>query len=63
MFDFDHEFFRPRWRRVAIVVFTGGWALVEFANGAPFWGVLVGAISLWCAWSFFTNEDRYKSDD
>lgn len=65
MFDLRHPFFNPLWVRVATTAFAGGWALVEFAGGAPFWGVLFGAIAAWCGWEFFVKwpgpvEDEKK---
>ena len=53
MFDASHPFYRPLWRRVAIVAFTAVWALVEYRNDAPIWAALFAAISAWCAWFFF----------
>ena len=53
LFDASHPFYRPLWRRVAIVAITGGWAVIEYRNDAPIWAALFMAISLWCAWFFF----------
>jgi hypothetical protein len=51
--DADHPFFRPLWRRVAVVAVCLVWALVEFLGGAPFWGILFGALGLWAGYEFF----------
>lgn len=56
-FDVQHPFFKPLWRRVAVTVVCLGWAVVEFASGAPFWGILFGAAGLWCAHQFFFAFD------
>lgn len=53
LIDFDHPFFEPLWRRIAIVVFCLAWAAFEFATGATFWGVLFGGFGLVSAWGFF----------
>ena len=63
MFDLSHPFFNPLWRRVVIVVLCLGWALFEFATGAPFWGMLFGAVGLWCAWSFFVKFTPHPEDE
>jgi hypothetical protein len=55
LFDLDHPFFRPLWRRVAVVVVCLAWACVEFIGGTPFWGMLFGAIGIYCAWHFFVE--------
>ncbi len=49
----DHPFFRPLWRRIAVVAVCLGWAVVEFATGGPFWGMLFGGLGLYGAWGFF----------
>ncbi len=53
LLDVQHPFFKPLWRRVAIVIFCFAWAMIEFASGTPFWGVLFGAIGVYCGWQFF----------
>ena len=50
MFDPNHPFYRPLWRRVVIVLVTAVWAVVEYLNDAPVWSLLFAAISGWCAW-------------
>ena len=64
MFDPSHPFYRPLWRRVAIVAVTAGWALVEYSNDAPIWASLFAVISAWCAWFFFVvYKDKNTEDD
>ena len=55
MFDLDHPFFKPLWLRVLVVAVALGWALVEFASGSPFWGILFGAIGAYAAYKFFVD--------
>lgn len=59
MFDLNHPFFRPRWIRIAVTVFIFAWALLEFATGALFWGVLFGALGVWCWWQFFGPNSKF----
>lgn len=51
--DRNHPFFRPLWRRIAVVAVCLGWAVIEFATLSPFWGVLFAAAGLWAAYEFF----------
>jgi hypothetical protein len=63
LFDLDHPFFVPRWRRVAVVAVCLAWACFEFIGGTPFWGMLFGAIGLYCAWHFaFAFRPREAED-
>lgn len=57
LLDVQHPFFRPLWRRIAVVAVCLGWAAVEFAQDALFWGVLFGAVGLYCAHQFFIAFD------
>lgn len=57
LLDVQHPFFRPMWRRVAVVALCLGWALVELATGAVFWAILFGAMGLYCAHQFFIAFD------
>lgn len=50
LLDPAHPFFRPLWRRIAIVALCLGWALVETLGGSPFWAVLFGAAGVYAAW-------------
>jgi hypothetical protein len=49
--DQDHPFYRPLWRRLAIIGVAGLWALFELlVSGEPLWIVLscsLFAVSLW----------------
>ena len=55
MFDLDHPFFWPLWLRIVITALTVGWAVVEFASGSPFWGILFGAMGACAAYKFFID--------
>ncbi|RMF39918.1 MAG: hypothetical protein D6754_04470 [Alphaproteobacteria bacterium] len=64
LFDLDHPFFRPLWRRIAVTALVGGWAVLELVTGSPFWAVIFGALAFWCARSFFGpgSAERYRDD-
>ncbi len=62
LFNLRHPFFNPPWRRVAMTIFVGVWAIVEFATAEPLWGVLFGAVAVWCAWTFFFSWDGPVED-
>ena len=53
MKDHENPFFRPLWRRVAIVVICVAWAIFEFVTGAPFWGTIAGGFAAYAVWQFF----------
>ena len=63
MIDSDHPFFIPLWRRVAVTAFGGLWALYELTTGAPFWGVLIGGIAVYCFWAFFFAFNPREPDE
>ncbi|WP_138472951.1 hypothetical protein [Poseidonocella sp. HB161398] len=57
MFDLNHPFFRPLWRRVLVTAFCLGWAVFELAMGNPLWALLTGALGLYCGYGFFVTFD------
>lgn len=57
LLDVQHPFFRPLWRRIVITVLCLGWAVFEFVTASPFFGVLFGAIGLYCVYQFFFAFD------
>ncbi|CAN5754528.1 hypothetical protein BH23PSE1_BH23PSE1_00060 [soil metagenome] len=57
LFDLNVAFFKPLWRRVAVVAVCLGWALFELATGSVFWGVIFGGVGLFAAWQFFVTFD------
>lgn len=52
------EFFRPKWRRVLMVVLVLGWAIAELVLGNPIWAGVVGAAWLYLLWAFFYAFDK-----
>ena len=53
MKDYEHPFFRPLWRRVAVVVVCAAWSIFEFVTGASFWGLIAAAFTAYAVWQFF----------
>lgn len=62
-FDLRTPFFRPLWRRVAVVVLALGWALVEISGGNVFWAILFGAMGAYAAYEFFVIYDPVAYTD
>lgn len=51
--DSEHPFFRPLWRRIALVALCLFWAGIEFATGTPFWGMIALGAAAYGVWQFF----------
>jgi hypothetical protein len=60
----DHPFYRPKWRRVALVATTASWAAFEILyTGSGFWTVLASAVFVYCFWVFILNwKDKPPPD-
>ncbi len=63
LFDLNHPFFIPLWRRVLIVAVCGLWALVEAAGQNLVWAAIFGSLGLYCGWHFFFNFHPRNPDD
>lgn len=50
--DNQHPFFRPLWRRIAVIAVCVIWSAVEFAVGTPFWGTLLAGMAIYAVWTF-----------
>ncbi len=51
--------FRPLWRRVAVIAIIVAWAIWEwFFNHDQLWGVITLAMLAYGVWTFFINFDR-----
>lgn len=51
LIDPAHPFFRPRWRRVGLVVACFTWASIEMVLGNTGWAFLFAAIGGYLAWT------------
>ena len=55
----DEPFYRPLWRRIAIIAVTGGWAVVEyFYSGDPLWTSLSVGIFAYSLWTFLITYPK-----
>ena len=53
MKDHEHPFFRPLWRRIAVVAVCVAWAALEFASGSHLWGFIMLGFAAYGFWQFF----------
>lgn len=49
MFQFDHPWFKPLWRRLLVVAVTLGWGVVELRTGSDVWALSFFAVGALCA--------------
>lgn len=55
----DEPFYKPLWRRVAIVAVTGIWALLEFFyKGEMLWIALSLGLFAYSLWTFIITYPR-----
>jgi hypothetical protein len=52
MNDREHPFFRPLWRRVALVVFCAAWTAWEYYNQEELWGMIALGMTAYGAYTF-----------
>lgn len=55
LFDLDHPWFRPLWRRVLAVAVALGWGVFELALGSPGFALLFLALGGYAAWRLFVT--------
>lgn len=58
MKDNEHPFFRPLWRRIALVAGCAGWAVLEYVGGSPTWSMIALAFTGYGAWQFLYAYKR-----
>lgn len=47
------SFLKPLWARLALVLFLGGWTVVEIMLGqSPIWTAVFILATLYCVWEF-----------
>ncbi|MCX7889480.1 MAG: hypothetical protein N2422_07075 [Rhodobacteraceae bacterium] len=54
--DPDHPMFRRAWVRWATAIVPLAWAVLEFAQGGPFWGILFGAAGIYAFYVLILNR-------
>jgi hypothetical protein len=52
MKDADHPFFRPLWRRIAVVAACVVWAGLEYYGGSQNWALIALGFAAYGAWQF-----------
>lgn len=50
--DNEHPFFRPLWRRIAVIAVCASWAVLEFATNQPGWGLIALGFMAYAVWAF-----------
>ncbi|WP_343081608.1 hypothetical protein [Ostreiculturibacter nitratireducens] len=58
LIDPSDPFFRPVWRRWAVVLVPGIWACFEFASGSPGWGIIFGGAAAYAYWALILTAPR-----
>ena len=53
LFDMNHDWLRPLWVRVLIVVVAGGWGVFEWINEQYVWAMIFLVRAGYAVWSFF----------
>ena len=57
--DIDHPFYRPLWRRIAIVAVTAAWTAYEvFWGGNGLWLVLAAGSFAYSVWAFLITYPK-----
>jgi hypothetical protein len=53
MKDYEHPFFRPLWRRVAVVAVCVVWALIEYMHANTGWATIAAGLAVYGGYQFF----------
>lgn len=53
LFDLQHPWFIPLYRRVLVTASCLFWTIVELVTGGPFWTILFGGMTALCVHQFF----------
>lgn len=48
----SHPFLDPLWRRVLLIGFCVAWLIAELLYGSAFWATMVGAVTLYGAYTY-----------
>ena len=54
----EHPWFRPLWRRVAVVVFCAVWAAFELYSGEAFWATIFGGMAAYALWVYIIKYPK-----
>jgi hypothetical protein len=56
-----HPFLDPLWRRVLLIAACAAWTLVELYYGNMFWVVMVGAVTVYGAYTYLYDYEPSDS--
>jgi len=56
-------FFRPLWRRAAIVIACAAWVVVEWLHGDQTWTLIAAAVTVYGGWSLLYAYKAPSDDD
>lgn len=60
----SHPFLDPLWRRVVLIVACAIWTVVEILYGTPMWATLVGAVTVYGAYTYiYTYKPSTEEPD
>lgn len=62
MKETELNWFRPLWRRVAVVVICLVWLGFEVWHGEQLWMLIAGGLTAYAVWNFFITFDRQVKD-
>ncbi len=54
----DHPFYKPLWRRVAIIATTAIWFCFEMLVNDGMWTVIAGAFFAYSVWAFLVTYPK-----
>jgi hypothetical protein len=58
-----HAFYRPLWRRVAIVVSAVVWTIFELMGGNGLWITIAAGTAVYTAWSLLLTYPKSDAPD
>ncbi|MBG1233164.1 DUF3329 domain-containing protein [Aestuariivirga litoralis] len=59
----ENPFYRPLWRRIAILAVTGGWAFYDGVIARePIWTMVWGAIFVYSFYAFIINYPKQPKE-
>lgn len=63
LLDFAHPFFKPKWRRVAVVAVCFFMALVEFVTQSAGWASIFLVMGFVAYWKLFLDAETQRKLD
>ena len=62
-FGFNHPFFKPLWRRIAVVGVCATWGLFELSMGQTGWALVFLGLAALACYGFFIAFDPPEDGD